>query len=169
MNPLLYERVLSVPVPAGEVLEEASHFLTVLGYQIVLPSPQTLEARGPGLYSTSQNPILGASIIRLEITRQAVHAEADLTAMMRMQSFVLYFPLGLGVSLALFFAVMFLRWEPVLVAMLSVTPWVFLAPRLNAWIERRTRTALDTLLHNLVEPYTTVGGNPDEESGIGVP
>lgn len=157
-----YERTITVPIQPDAVLQEARQALGHHNFRIVMSSPLMIEAAGPGLNSTKENPILGASWIRLTVSPNGIFAEAELNALHRLQAFVLYFPLGLGVSLALLFAAIFRDWYPPLIAMLTVTPWIFISPTMNQWMERRTCAALDTFLANLVEPYAVTTHETDE-------
>lgn len=148
-----YERSIPCSIQPQQVMEDARQFFMAHNFRVIHVSPNLLEVQSPGFYSTHQNPILGATLIRLTLTPTGIHAEASLAGVRSLQSFVLYFPLMLGVSLAIGFAFLFRQIQPVLIALLSVTPWLFVAPYMNEWIRNRTLSALDTFLNNLAEQH----------------
>lgn len=153
------------------VLSNALAILTVNGFLIVNRDTNSADLTGPGLNSTRQNPLLGASRIHLEIAEQQIRLDAELGGVKSMQNFIMRFPIGLGLGLGLLFAVGggtlfgqlfgvgfgmpgFVGWKWLLLAMgiplLSVSPWLFLSPKMSEGIATRTQDALSALVRNAI-------------------
>lgn len=117
----------------------------------------------PGLNSTRQNPLLGASKIYLALDGHQLRLDAELGGVDSMRRFLMRFPFLLGLGLGLFFGIgggfMFGRqfgvgfgvpWAQgwtwmffsIGVAMLPVAPWLFLSPMMSNMIRTRTQNAL---------------------------
>jgi hypothetical protein len=80
-------------------LAEAS--LTSIGFRLTGRTPELLEAAGPGMSSTRQSPLVGASCIRLRAGQGTLAMEADLGAAHGLARFAIFFPLGLCLFLAI--------------------------------------------------------------------
>ena len=125
--------------------------------RIVVCDDARLEAEGPGMNSTRENPLTGASRVRIVHRNGQLQLGAELGGVRKMCRFVAFFPMGLGLALAAFFAVLFgmiLRqgpspWLPAVIPLFAVAPWPLIAPALSRHITRRTVRALDTLLSNM--------------------
>ncbi len=161
---------------ADGVLQTALATLTNNGFTIVNREKHSVDLTGPGLNSTKQNPLLGASAIHLEMRGQQLHLDAELGGVDSMRRFLMRFPFMLGLGLGLFFGVFggvaFGRqfgvgfgvpWARGLmwmlfamgIAMLPVTPWLFLSPMMSNMIRTRTQNALTTLVKNAVQMPNT--------------
>jgi len=153
------------------VLEFAIATLANNGFAITYRDATSATLTGPGLNSTRQNPILGASRITLVRRGSTFYAEAELGGVDTMQRFLMWFPFLLGLGLGLFFCVggglIFGRqmgvafgvpwapgWQWMVVAMggamLPVAPWLILSPLMVNMIRKRTQNAIETLVHNAV-------------------
>lgn len=152
----------------GHALQAALAILTNNGFAIVERSTYSADLSGPGLNSTRQNPLLGASKIHLELRGQQLHLEAELGGVDSMRRFLMRFPFLLGLGLGLLFAVVggfafgmqfggfgvpwAQGWTWMLVAigggMLPVTPWLLISPVMSKAVRKRTENALTTLLQN---------------------
>ncbi|WP_145419117.1 hypothetical protein [Planctomycetes bacterium K23_9] len=154
--------------------EAIAHALTTLtncGFRIEHKSDDTATVTGPGLNSSRQNPLLGATKVHLNATDGRLKLDAELGGVDRMVRFVKRFPPMLGLGLGLFFAVAtglmawlqlgagngvpwarVWRWIAIafVTSLAPVAPWLFLSPIIARSTRRRTEQALDTLVHNAV-------------------
>jgi hypothetical protein len=156
-------------VDRSDALQTAITTLTNNGFAITHRDAASASLTGPGLYSTKQNPILGATKVLLSVHNKSLNAEAELGGVDAMQRFLTRFPLLLGLGLGtvlgvvggyLFgqqfgvgFGVPWAQgWKWMLlaigVAMLPVSPWLFISPLISRMIRRRTQNALETLVRN---------------------
>jgi hypothetical protein len=155
-----------------DVLQAALITLTNNGFAILKRDENSAVLKGPGMNSTSQNPLLGASQIHLKLQGQQLSLDAELGGVDSMRKFLMRFPFILGLSLGMLFGVVggfaFGRqfgvgfgvpwaqgWSWMLFAiggaMLPVTPWLFLSPMMSNTIRARTQSALETLVQNAVQ------------------
>jgi hypothetical protein len=162
--------------PTIDVLQAALAILTNNGFSIVDRDDHSASLDGPGLNSTRQNPLLGASKIHLELQGQQLRLDAELGGVDSMRRFLMRFPFLLGIGLGLLFGVIgglvFGRqfgvgfgvpwaqgWTWMLIAfggaLLPVTPWLFLSPMMSNMIRTRTQDALTTLVKNAVQMSRT--------------
>lgn len=158
--------------PTEHVLEAALVTLTNNGFAIVKRDELSADLTGPGMSSTRQNPLFGASKIHLNLRGQQLCLDAELGGVETMRKFLTRFPfiLGLGMSLLLgvvggvFFGSLFgvgfgvpgvQGWTWMLVAMAGVTlplsPWLFLSPMMSRKLQTRTQHALATLVRNAIQ------------------
>jgi hypothetical protein len=158
--------------PTEDVLQAVLVKLTNNGFAIVKRDGKSVELTGPGLNSTRQNPLLGASRIRLELHGHELSLDAELGGVETMRRFLMRFPFMLGLGLGLFFGVVGgiafgrqfgvgfgvpwaqgLTWMLLAIggSMLPVTPWLFLSPMMSKMMRTRTQNALTTLVTNAVQ------------------
>jgi len=154
---------------ADDVLQSAVTTLTNNGFAIIHRDSTSISLAGPGLKSKKQNPLLGASTIRLQLHANRLDANAELGGVEAMQRFLMRFPLLLGLGLGLCFGIgsglLFGRqfgvgfgvpwaqgWTWMLVAigftMLPVAPWLVLSPLMSRTVRCRTEKAIETLVLN---------------------
>lgn len=159
--------------PAETVLEQVLTVLATHGFHLQRRDHHSAILSGPGLRSTRQSPLLGASTIDVEIQGQNLVLDAQLGGVASMQRFLTWFPLLLGLGLALLFGVVgglvmgqkfgvgfgvpwAQGWQWVLfafgVALLPVSPWIFITPLMSRSLEKRTEAALTTLAQNATQP-----------------
>lgn len=131
----------------SQALDLARQVLLGQGFEITDDARNTLRAVGPGLLSTTQAAVLGASEIALRADGGRLVVQAQLGAARRMQRFVCLFPAALGLALVLAFALLG-KPRPWL-ALGAAAPWVVVGPLMARWIERRTRRGLDALVHGI--------------------
>jgi hypothetical protein len=145
--------------------------LEAVGFKILSCDKQHAELQGPGMSSTKQNPLLGATAIQLRCSRNTIKLDARLGGVATMERFLKWFPLGLGITLGTLFAFVGgfgfgkafgipfgvpwaqgLNWILVAytLALLPITPWFFISPWMIGIIRQRTTESLKTLLHNAV-------------------
>lgn len=154
-----------------QALSKAMLVLETVGFRIVSCDERNAELQGPGLNSTKQNPLLGATSIQLRCSERTIYLTAKLGGVATMQRFLTWFPLILGLSLGTIFAIaggfgfgraagipfgvpwaQGFRWivAAYAMALMPVAPWLFLSPMLIRVIRKRTKVALETLLQNAV-------------------
>jgi hypothetical protein len=154
------------------LLAAASTILMTNGFAVIQQEGNRIEFVGPGLNSTKQNAILGASKVIVCVENGRLAVEADYGGVDSLRRFMIRFPLLLGLGLGSVFAAILLvvflgfylygadfgpawtvAWlSPLLaiaVSLLSVSPWIFLAPWIRRHLERKTKDALDTLMINV--------------------
>lgn len=165
----VYRVAAKLSKPAEKALDLAKQSLATNGFRVESQTEDYLIAVGPGLRSTSQNPLLGATRITLKVAEHHLAMEADLNGVRTLQSFVRWFPLGLGLVLGVTLGVVqgFVlgsqsgvgfgvpwasgwRWMALTLggSLLPVSPWLILAPMISRSIEKRTKSSLDTLVIN---------------------
>jgi hypothetical protein len=153
------------------VLQSAISTLTHNGFAITHRNATSVSLAGPGLNSTRQAPLLGASKITLHLTDDTINAHAELGGVDSMRRFLVRFPLLLGLGLGLFFGVVgglligqqsgvgfgigaIQGWKWMLLAlggsMLPVAPWLILSPLIAKSIRKRTQNAIEILVRNAV-------------------
>jgi hypothetical protein len=126
--------------------------LAALGFQIVTHNRDVVELVGPGMRSSHQNPLVGASKVTIRSLGREVAIEADFGAVGR-----LIRTLGIVIfSMAILFLVLFgfvipcphpvLRY---ILPVLPLAPWPFLLPWMSWLFRRRTARALDALLEGV--------------------
>lgn len=150
--------------------ETASRVLMANGFAVTEQRDRLMEFTGPGMRSTKQNPILGASRIVMEADYDSLHLDAELGGVDQMRRFLTYFPQAMSAGFVLFFGVVMgfvfgqvfgmgfgvpfaqgWRWFLFVVplATAGLAPWPVLAPLMVRGIRERTVAALDTLLNNM--------------------
>ena len=136
----------------------AESALTALGFRLKERTGTKVELVGPGMNSSKESPLMGASRIELLSGGGKLSVEAELGGVVRMSRFVTLFPICLVLSLGVVFSV---------VLGIGIGPgfwmggvggavggnavlWLVLGPLMARWIRARTDRALDTLLANMV-------------------
>lgn len=167
-----YSTSMSHNESTASVVEAVKTILVSNEFRIEEASDRHLVATGPGLNSTKQNPLLGATLIELDVSDHNVELYAELGGVDRMRSFLTQFPWILGSGLGLLFASLGsalqgfalpfglgpavgrpdLDWllNGLAVGLLPVAPWIIVSPLMSNWIQQRTEHALDTLTANAV-------------------
>ena len=141
---------------ASVALRRAVDLLAITGFTIQSRETDTAKLTGPGLKSTNQNPLLGASAVDLRSDNGRLVLDADLGGTRFLRLFVRWFPPALLLGISVPFLVVVaagimptLALLPVaLVAGLQLVLWAIVGPRMGRGIERRTVQALDNLVHN---------------------
>jgi hypothetical protein len=141
----------------AKAFDLAAVALTALGFRIVARDESTFDAAGPGLGSSRQSALLGAS--RIQVTRRSTELalEAELGGVQRLARFVTLFPLGLCLFLCVLFFVVFslvldnFRWVIPVVALTggNALLWLFLGPLMSRQFRARTCQGIDALLNNM--------------------
>ena len=136
----------------------AESALTAISFRLTERTAGSVELVGPGMNSTRETALAGASRIHISSRRGELALEADLGGVARMSRFVKLFPLGLCLFLAVLFSVVFgTLFEPgpwifIVAGVLggNALLWFFLGPWMARSIRARTCRGLDTLLANMV-------------------
>ena len=161
-----------VTKPTGDALLAALNTLTNIGFAINSRDEHIAMLTGPGLNSTNQNPLLGASQICLALDGDQLRLDAQLGGVDSMRRFIMRFPFVLGLGGGVFFCVFSgflfgaqfgvgfgvpwaqgLTWMLFVmgIATLSVSPWLLLSPMISKMIRTRTQNALTILVNNAVQ------------------
>ena len=133
--------------------------LTAIGFCLTERTPTAVEFVGPGMNSSRQSALVGASRIHVQSNRGELALEADLGGVARMARFVTLFPVALCAFLAILFIVLFrvlFGPGPWLVTVVASTGgiallWLLLGPLMARGIRARTCHSLDALLANMVK------------------
>jgi hypothetical protein len=136
----------------------AESALTAVGFRLTERTAASVEMVGPGMNSSRESALAGASRIRLVTGRGELAVEADLGGVARLSRFVTLFPLGLCLFLAAVLSAVFAvvfgpgNW---VIAVAAATGgvallWLLLGPLLARGIRARTCRGLDALLANMV-------------------
>lgn len=145
----------------GRAFDLAMSSLTSLGFRVVSRDETRMEMAGPGMNSSRQSALLGASRLRLTRGIQELSVQAELGGVETMARFVTLFPivlvLGLGIIFVLLAAVQQGGQMPSRASLVpviaAVAPnaalWLILGPWMARRIGRKTREALDALLNNM--------------------
>jgi len=140
----------------SRAFDVATAALTPAGFRVTHRDKEALTLSGPGLRSTKQAAILGASEIRISRDDGGLHIEADFAGVRWITWFLIVFPLALGLFLGLLFALMsyltigqvwFL--PVVLIAGVNALLWLLMAPFLTRYVRNRSMAAVEALLINI--------------------
>jgi hypothetical protein len=139
---------------SGRAFDLALAALTGVGFRAVLRDDARLELVGPGMNSTRESPLAGASFIRLRRGVRELTLEAELGGTERMARFVTWFPIGLSVMLAAVLMIVFRQVMPnglwqtpvMMVAGGNMLLWMILSPWMARRIYLRTCRGLESLL-----------------------
>lgn len=146
----------------GKAFDLAMSSLTSLGFRIVSSDDSSLELTGPGMNSTRQSPLVGASHIWISRTYDGrLSLRAELGGVETMARFVTIFPVALALGLGIMFVVLGTIQRgaqlppralliPVIAAVApNVVLWLFVGPWMARRIGRQTCAAIDALLNNM--------------------
>ena len=122
------------------------------GFEIVSDTGSELHARGPGMHSNQQPPLMGATDFIIEVGASTVSTTATLGGVARMKTFVYLFPPGLVFVLALFGAIAGgMSLEKCGYFLLFVVPGLFFAPMIAYGMEKQTINAVDSLIRGMAQ------------------
>jgi Flp pilus assembly protein TadB len=147
---MFYETSIPYSKDPQDALLLARSVLTQTGFRIESLDNRCLEANGPGLRSSHQNPLRGASHVRILIYDETIHLAAELDGVVWMRNFLYLFPPALGVFLMLVFVLTGLSLLTSGCALVgALSPWLILSPLMARNIRKSTVEALDSLLQNM--------------------
>jgi hypothetical protein len=147
-----YQNSKHVPGEASTAAKRIVDLLSGQGFRIFTQNRDVVELAGPGMSSSRQNPLVGASKVTIRSLGREVAIEADFGAVRRLIRTLGIVILSLEI---LFFglSVSIIPFEPrvlrYIVPVLPVAPWLFLLPWMNWLFKRRTARALDALLERV--------------------
>lgn len=139
------------------ILDDARSALTAAGFRVLPGDPaavDVLEAVAPSLYSTHQDPLLGAGTLRLTITPPEIELVADLRGTWGLTLFARLFPVLLMLGVYAWWKSGVLMSQPLQSEEDVLRMLVLLIPvgiATSWWIRRRTRTALQRFFDGLLE------------------
>jgi hypothetical protein len=154
--PMEYSKTVPFIGRGAKALDVARAAFISQGFQILASSDTELRVKGPGINSTRENPLKGISDASIIVRGSSIEARAVLGGAQKMKTFLRVFPLGLALFFMIVFGALalslpeFRRIWIFLIPLLSLSPWLFLAPLMGRSIENRTKQAVDTLLSNMV-------------------
>ena len=131
--------------------------LMALGFRTHASDPAKIDMVGPGLNSTRQSALLGASRIIVNHSDKELVLAAELGGVARLARLITIFPIVLTLGLAGILALVFSFLFPVetwiftvlLVAGGNLLLWLILAPIMKRSVLARTCRGLDSLLYNM--------------------
>ncbi|MDP7346706.1 MAG: hypothetical protein QF735_00665 [Phycisphaeraceae bacterium] len=156
-SPMRYRSSTSLTGDAGRAFDLALTSLTSQSFHLTSRRGTSVEFEGPGMRSTNQSALLGATTIRLVATAGQLELEADLGGVRFLTRRLFIFPLALLAFLFITFAVVYSavfnqeQWHVSVVASIvgNALLWLVVAPIIAIAVRARTVKALDTLLHNV--------------------
>ena len=151
-----YESSAALTGDPARALEFALVVLTGAGFRITARRDDAVELVGPGLNSSRENGLRGASAIRLHAVDRRLRLQAELGGLRRLITFVRWFPISLCLFLAVVLWLIFSnalgrQIATTVVAVivgLNVSLWLAIGPVLTRRYTARTISSLDALLAN---------------------
>jgi hypothetical protein len=164
-----YSNTANFEGETGRALDFAAASLGAIGFRTLVRDDSSLEMVGPGMNSTRQSSLVGASRLIVACDAHELSISADLGGVRFMKRFITFFPIGLlltlGVVFFVVFSIVFDHRGWVDVVLWSLAPnailWAILSPLLGRKVESRTRRALDALLNEIAihgrvaQPYAS--------------
>ena len=137
----------------------AISLLTGIGFRIEKRDSGVVQFTGPGMNSTRESPLRGASQLRIREGIQELSVEAELGGVERMCRFIRIFPLALNFFLLLLAVVITAASHPAVLPIVAgvaaaatgvnALVWLALSPMICRQLERKICRFIDTLLENL--------------------
>lgn len=165
-----YSTSTSYSGETAPAFDRAINILGAAGFTLEHQNQDSIEFTGPGLSSSRENAVLGATKIRIHHNRDTMQLEAELGGVVRMKRFLKTFIPSLAVLLmviigpvtgwiagmqnGLGFGVPGLPGMKWLIFTMPITllpflPWIFLTPWVSGKIRTRTVNAMNGLLKNI--------------------
>lgn len=169
-----FEHKAAIKAQHDQVAKQIYDVLTGHGFRVdasTAHSGEMIEWRfeGPGLQSTRQDPIRGASLIEIRCRDRQLFLNAELGYVERMKRFMRWFPLSLGLGIGLILGIVFgltfgdsidfglgsrllafMAWVVLMLVagLIPVIPWLVIGPMIGGWLDGQTRKSLTTLASN---------------------
>jgi hypothetical protein len=132
--------------------------LTGIGFRLTDRTAGSMEMVGPGMNSSRESALVGASRIRLVGGGGELALDADLGGVARLSRFVMLFPISLALCMGVLFALVFSIQFGLGLWILAVAAavggyaalWFVLGPMMARSFRTRTCRGLDALLANMV-------------------
>jgi hypothetical protein len=147
-----YQNRKCVGGEVGTAAKRIVDSLAAVGFRILAQQGDSVELAGPGMRSSRQNPLVGASKVTIRGLGREVAIEADFGAVRRLIRALGVFLVGLAIFFFVLFGFVFPPENRALrfvMPLLPLAPWPFLLPWMNWLFKRRTARALDVLLENV--------------------
>jgi hypothetical protein len=147
-----YHNSRHIPGDAVAASRRVVDILAGQGFRIAVPQRDAVELLGPGMRSSRQNPLVGASKVVVRSRDREVAIEAEFGALRRLIRSLGVFLFGMAVCLFVLFAFVippddvYVRF---VVPVLPLAPWLVLLPLMGSMLRRRTARAFDVLLLNV--------------------
>jgi hypothetical protein len=146
-----YEKTVHVSGDVAEAVKTVVQTLARHGFRITRKRDTSAELDGPGMNSSKENPLVGASKVHVKGRSGRLTVEAEFGAVRR-----LIRALGwMFIVMAVLFFVLFGFVLPVeglvlrfVVPVASIAPWVILLPLMGRYFRSRCARALDVLVEN---------------------
>jgi hypothetical protein len=138
-----------VAKPTGTVVETLARH----GFRIVRKRETSAELDGPGMNSSKQNPLVGASKVHVKGRSGRLTVEAEFGAVRRLMRFLGWMLVGMAGLFFVLFGFVFPAENPVMrfvVPLAPLAPWPILLPVMGRYFRRRSARALDVLVENAV-------------------
>ncbi len=149
-----YEHRVPYTGSAEEAFGIAEKTLLPLGYKLEYQGSDTLDAVGPGMRSTKQPALLGATLLQFVAGGKEIHLRATLGGVRSMRNFLVSLIAGLGLFFLLLVAAISLSdafpSRLTFMVLLPLVPWVVIGPIMIRAVRTRTTNAIDTLMENMV-------------------
>jgi hypothetical protein len=133
--------------------------LTSIGFRVTNRESRAVAFRGPGMNSTRQSPLLGATEVVIREGDHGLTADAELGGVRRMSGFIRVFPIALNAFLLLTALGVAAGVHPPAVSIVAMAAggatavnavlWLALSPIIARRLERRSCDAISNLLENL--------------------
>lgn len=160
-----YENEIEVNADPHVVVENAINALLACGMKLDRRETQEATLSGPGLRSTNQNPILGATTLRFierDRPNSRIIVHADLGGVRWLGKFMIRFPLLMSLGLLLIHLLLdwvgpwvgrpvipqAVQWSIVGVAALLVVPWLIIQPIAVRKLTAKTEQAIVDLVRS---------------------
>lgn len=152
----IHETSIAYSGDSQRAMDMALQTLLPLGFQIESQGSAHLIVSNSSYNSTRQSGLKGISRAEFNAGHSTLSVRAELGGVERLQRFLLFLLLGVGVFDTLMLTGLWYFLETLrahtwflAIPILSLLPWVFIAPRMTVWIRQRTLDALDILLSNM--------------------
>jgi len=144
-----YEKAQDFSGELGHVFDKADRILMSNSFQLIQNDDEFHKYKGPGMRSSKQNALLGASEICIKGEDGELHVVAKLGGARNMILFIMIFPFTLLGSLTLLFSVQgkSLPTHDLLIIALVL---LILSPIMSFFMYKRTVRALDVFVGNIV-------------------
>jgi len=150
---MTYENTINFSGDSRRAMQVAIDALIANGFRTGSKTESSLSCTGPGMNSTSQNPLRGISNAQITVSGNTISIRAELGSV----KFMITFLIALMVSMSLLFLMVFgmtplhSKTTPTRMPafLLPSAVGLVLVPFLGIMMKRRTTRAVDALLHNM--------------------
>lgn len=147
-----YQNRRHASVEAGLATRRIRDTLTGLGFRVVREEANSIELSGPGMISSGQNSLVGASKVTIITIGREVTIEAEFGGVRRLIGGICVLILGLAVFFFVLFGFVIPVEKPAMrfiLPLCPLAPWPILLPWMTWLFKRRTARAFDGLLESV--------------------